>query len=220
MKKSMISGTPAKWIDISRPLTPGIPVWPGDQPMRFDQSTEGKLLVSAYASSCHAGTHMETAKHVDPTARGIESIPVDVLVGPADVVKVEAHRDVIVPNDLPVGWKPRANRVLLRTDSHPLGCPIEDGFCGLSPDLVHWLADLNVELVGIDTPSVDPFSSVDLPAHSALAHRGMTWIEGLWMEGVTPGRYVVVALPLPLVEAEAAPARVLLHPTFEPSVFD
>jgi arylformamidase len=68
-----------------------------------------------------------------------------------------------------------------------------------------------VVLVGIDTPSVDPFSSDDLPAHRALLERGMTWIEGLWLGGVVAGRYQLVALPMAIVGADAAPARVALR---------
>jgi arylformamidase len=87
--------------------------------------------------------------------------------------------------------------VLLRTDSHPLGAPIGPGFAAIDARLVHWLADRGVLLVGIDTPSVDPFDSHGLPAHRALAARGITWIEGLWLGGVAAGRYELVACQWP-----------------------
>jgi arylformamidase len=69
-----------------------------------------------------------------------------------------------------------------------------------------------VVLVGVDTPSVDPFDSADLPAHRALGARGMTWIEGLSLGGVAPGRYQLLALPLAVVGADGAPARVVVRP--------
>ena len=74
------------------------------------------------------------------------------------------------------------------------------------------MADREVELVGIDTPSVDVFSSKELPAHYALLERGMTWIEGLWLGNAEPGRYLMVALPMPIEGAEAAPVRAILKP--------
>jgi arylformamidase len=100
--------------------------------------------------------------------------------------------------------------VLFKSDSYPIDAVIEEGFSGLSAELVHWLAGRGVELVGVDTPSVDVFSSEDLPAHHALLALGMTWIEGLWLGNVEPGRYLLVALPILLEGAEAAPVRAIL----------
>jgi arylformamidase len=87
---------------------------------------------------------------------------------------------------------------------------IEGGFSGLTAELVHWLFDRDVDLVGVDTPSVDVFSSKDLPAHRALLTLGMTWIEGLWLGDADPGRYLMLALPILLEGAEAAPVRAIL----------
>jgi arylformamidase len=100
----------------------------------------------------------------------------------------------------------------LRSDSYPIDAAIKNGFSGLSAELAHWLADRGVSLVGVDTPSVDVFSSEDLPAHHALLARGLTWIEGLWLGDAEPGRYLLVALPILLEGAEAAPVRAILKP--------
>jgi arylformamidase len=102
--------------------------------------------------------------------------------------------------------------VLLRTDSHPVGAPVDSRFAGLTVDLVDWLADRGVILVGVDTPSVDRFDADHMPCHRRLLERGLTWIEGLTLAGAAPGLYRLVALPLPLVGAEAAPLRALLEP--------
>ena len=107
---------------------------------------------------------------------------------------------------------PSAPRILVRTDSHPADAQaVGDGLSGLAVELVHELADRGVVLVGIDSPSVDPFDSNDHAAHHALAARGMTWIEGLLLDAVDSGLYDLVALPMPLVGAEAAPVRAILR---------
>ncbi len=103
-------------------------------------------------------------------------------------------------------------QVLIRTDSHPLGARIGDGFSGLDPDLVDWLSATGVFLVGVDTPSVDPFAAGELTAHLALLERGVTWIEGLWLEDADAGLYDLVALPTKLVGADAAPVRAVVRP--------
>jgi arylformamidase len=198
------------WIDVSRPLDPATPVWPGDRPFLLDRRVADGVAVSSFSASCHIGTHLDAPGHIDTTAGGVETISLDRLIGSAEVIAVTA--ELIAPEHLPAGWRPAAPRVLLRTDSHPLGAPIGRGFAAVDARLVHWLADRGVELVGIDTPSVDPFDSDALPAHRALLERGMTWIEGLWLGGVAPGRYELVALPMAIAGADAAPVRAVLRP--------
>jgi arylformamidase len=198
------------WIDISRPLSTTTPVWPGDRVFELRQEAMGDLLVSAVATTCHVGTHVDAPLHLGPTGIAVHEIPMGRLLGPAEVVRLPAGCGAAVCRDLPLGWVPRHPRVLLRTDSHDVDSPIVDGFSATSAELVNWLADHGVFTLGIDTPSVDVFSSTELEAHHALAQRGMTWIEGLNLEGVVAGCYTLMALPMPLRGIDAAPVRALL----------
>jgi len=198
------------WIDISRPLHPRIPVWPGDRPFVLDQRREAGFVLSSFATTCHVGTHVDAPLHLDETAVGVEGIPLARCVGPAEVVSVQMSTGALTLLDLPESWKPTTKRVLIRSDTYALDGKIEDGFAGLSAGLVHWLADRGVELVGIDTPSVDVLDSDDLPAHRALLARGLTWIEGLWLGEAEPGACLLIALPMKLEGAEAAPVRAIL----------
>ncbi len=198
------------WRDVSRPLSESTPVWPGDRPVRLHTLREEWGVLSWFEATCHAGTHLDAPMHVDPKAASLEDVPVARLVGRAEVISVTGAAGAIGPMDLPDGWSPRATRLLLRTDSCPLGARPERGFTALAPELVPWLAERGVELVGIDTPSVDPFVSEDLPAHHALVAAGLTWIENLLLDGVEDGLYLLIALPLRLVGAEASPVRALV----------
>jgi len=200
------------WIDVSRPLHPQIPVWPGDRPFELEQRREPGFVLSSFSTTCHVGTHLDAPLHFDETAVGVEGVPLARCVGPAEVVRTQISSGALMPQDLPDGWTPSTSRVLVRTDSYPLDGTIEDGFVGLSADLVHWLADRGVELLGIDTPSVDVYKSGDHPAHHALLARGLTWIEGLWLDAAEPGAYLLIALPILLEGAEAAPVRAILGP--------
>jgi len=198
------------WIDASRPLYDATPVWPGDRPFELVQLREDGFVLSSITTTCHVGTHLDAPLHLDPTGIGVEGVPVDRCIGPAEVISVPADGTVLTADDLPKEWVPRTPRLLLRSDSHPLGREIGSGFTALSAELVHRLADLGVTLLGVDTPSVDPFESEGLPAHRALLARGMTWIEGMWLENAEPGRYLLVALPMRLEGSEAAPVRAIL----------
>ncbi len=201
-------------LDVTRKLVTGTPVWPGDAGVTVESRPMGGGIVSRLATTCHAGTHLETGRHVAPGHPDVASLPLELLVGPAEVVRVPARpAGRVGPADLPRGWRPAAERVLLATDTHPAGSEVAAGrFMGVETALVHLLADAGVRLLGIDTPSVDPLPDGSLAAHRALAERGLVWIEGLDLEGVPAGRYQLVALPLPLPGAEAAPLRaVLVH---------
>jgi arylformamidase len=199
------------WIDASRPLRSSTPVWPGDQPFELDQEREEGRVLSSFSTTCHVGTHIDAPLHLDPSQPGIDGLRLSRCVGPADVIRVPSSGVAVEPADLLVGWAPATPRVLLRSDSFPIDAAIEDGFSGMSAELVHWLADRGVELVGIDTPSVDVFSAGNLPAHHALLERGLTWVEGLWLGDVDPGRYLMISLPILLDGAEAAPVRAILR---------
>ncbi len=202
--------SPFEWIDASRPLRPATPVWPGDRAFELEQRREKGLVLSSFATTCHVGTHLDAPLHLDPDGEGVEGVPLARCVGPAEVVRVPSTVGALGSQDLPEGWAPAAPRVLLRSDSYPIDGLIGNGFSALSVQLVHWLADRGVALVGVDTPSVDPFGSEDLEAHRALLAREMTWIEGLWLADAEPGAYMLVALPIRLEGAEAAPVRAIL----------
>ncbi|HJU86785.1 MAG TPA: cyclase family protein, partial [Gemmatimonadota bacterium] len=56
------------WIDISRPVADGTPVWPGDPPWRYRLSASiagGDVAnVGEISGSTHAGTHVDAPLHV------------------------------------------------------------------------------------------------------------------------------------------------------------
>jgi arylformamidase len=68
-----------------------------------------------------------------------------------------------------------------------------------------------VKLIGVDTPSVDPFDSHDLPSHRAFLRCDMAILEGLVLKDVPDGLYELIALPLRLVGFDASPVRAVLQ---------
>jgi arylformamidase len=102
-------------------------------------------------------------------------------------------------------------RVLLRTGTFPDTDHFREDFAALSPELVDHLHNCGVRLIGIDTPSVDPFDSKELPAHKRFLEHDMAILEGLVLSGVPEGRYELIALPLRLVGFDASPVRAILR---------
>ena len=64
--------------------------------------------------------------------------------------------------------------------------------------------------MGIDTPSIDPVESKDLPSHAMVAANDLAILEGVVLDHVLDGVYTLVALPLPIVGADASPVRAVL----------
>ena len=102
-------------------------------------------------------------------------------------------------------------RVLFHTGTFPDPCVWNTDFASLSPELIVQLARRDVTLVGIDTPSVDPYSSKDLPSHAACVAHDVCVLEGIVLDHVVDGVYELVALPLRLEGFDASPVRAILR---------
>jgi arylformamidase len=203
-------------IDISPVISPRIAVWPGDVPFssrylcRIDEGAN--LDLSSITTTVHLGAHTDAPSHYLGGGEGIGARSLSMYLGPCQVIAVDVPRGQrILPQHIPVPIT--APRVLLFTGSFPDPDAFNEDFSSLSPQLVAWLHDRGVILVGIDTPSIDPFSSKALESHAAVAARDMAVLEGVVLGHVAPGSYTLVALPLRIEGADASPVRAVLLPT-------
>ena len=105
---------------------------------------------------------------------------------------------------------PSAPRLLLKTGTFGSRERFDDSFAGLDPSLASELAARGVVLVGIDTPSVDPYDDHAYAAHRALVLAGVAWLEGLVLAHVPPGLYELSALPLRIEGGDGSPVRAVL----------
>jgi arylformamidase len=82
----------------------------------------------------------------------------------------------------------------------------------LTVEAAEWLVGRGLRLWGSDAPSADHRSSQTLPVHHALFAGGAYVLENLALDGVPPGAYDLLAAPLLVHGADAAPVRALLRP--------
>src|SRR4029077_16240294 len=68
-----------------------------------------------------------------------------------------------------------------------------------------------IKRLGVDYLSVEQFKNPGAPAHHVLLGAGTIVIEGLNLRDVDPGVYEMFCLPLRIVGADGAPARVVLR---------
>lgn len=203
-----------RFIDISRPIYTGMPVWPGDTPAEFDfAATKAggySCNVGRARLSMHTGTHADAPYHFDDAGAKIDEIPVEIYVGPARVFDVRGHK-VVTPGLLEAHDLGATPRVLLRSDAWTDPARFPAGWPLLAPGLAAWLASRGVRLIGLDFPSVDAIDSKELPIHHELGRAGVHILENLDLRGVEPGVYELVALPLRIRGADGCPVRAVLR---------
>lgn len=200
--------------DISPPLSPALPVWPGDMPLsrrvKFAMERGDPVTLSSFRATAHLGAHIDAPSHYGLGAPAIHERPLETFFGLCQVIRVPAAPGSAIPPAL-LSAPIQAPRILLATGTYPPADHFREDFAGLSPELVEHLHCHAVILVGIDTPSVDPFHAADLPAHRTFLRLDMAILEGLVLDGVPEGLYELIALPLKLVGFDASPVRAVLR---------
>ena len=206
-------------IDLSRPLETNTPVFVGYPAFEFatlDRATNSTpaqrhLNSSRIGFGLHCGTHMDAPLHFFDNVQSIADVPPERCLGPCVLIDVAGT----TPDGTiqPSHFKPHADalretgKVIVRTGfevrwgrpeyftSHP----------AMTKESAEYLVSLGVQLVGVDTPSVDlpPW-----PAHIVLLGAGVLIVENLANLGqLQAARFDLIALPLKIVRGEASPVR-------------
>jgi len=201
--------------DITRAITPGLAVWPGDTPyasrslMRISEGDACNL--TTLTLSAHTGTHADAPYHFDASGQTIGQVVLERYLGPATVVALPALEGALFPEHLNDVDLERVERLLIHTQASTL----PDGyfpktFVYPAPETAKLLVEHQVKLFGTDSPSVDPLTSETLEAHKVFCRGGVALLEGLQLQGVPPGEYELIALPLKL-DGDGSPVRAVLR---------
>jgi arylformamidase len=200
--------------DISPPVLPGSPVFPGDAP--FEQrwaatlSADCPVNVSTLTLSPHTGAHADAPLHDSADGVAVGALALAPFLGRCRVVHTIACGPLVEWRHLAHALQALPPRLLVRTYAHaPAGW--DPQLAGYAPDTLERLADLGVQLVGIDTASIDPADSKSLPSHQVIRRRGLRVLENLVLDEVPEGDYELIALPLKLMTADASPVRAVLR---------
>jgi arylformamidase len=195
--------------DLSVPIRPGMIVYPGDPVVQIERVlslADGEIAnVSRLDFGVHSGTHVDAPLHFFDDTRGVDAVPLDVLVGPVNVLDLTGVEGTIAATDL----EPfeLAGRVILKTTNSKLWSrdTYTEGAVSVGPDAAQLLVDRGVRLVGIDYLSIG-----DLDTHRILLGAGVVPVEGLDLRAVEPGPYLLVCAPLRIEGSDGGPARALL----------
>jgi len=206
--------SPRLW-DISPPVHEGAPVFPGDTPYRQRwAATLGPgcpVNVSEITLSPHVGAHADAPLHYDPAGEPVGALALAPFLGRCRVIHAIDCGPLVEWRHIEHALADLPPRVLLRTYRR---MPVDrwDGqLSAFAPATIEALADRGVQLVGIDTASIDPADSKTLDSHQVIRRRGLRVLENLVLDEVAEGDYELIALPLKLTTADASPVRAILR---------
>ncbi|WP_309476846.1 cyclase family protein [Bacillus sp. ISL-34] len=87
-----------QWLDISQRLNENTPYWPGDTQYSYQLNSsmaEGSAVnVGEIRMSTHLGTHIDAPYHFDDNGKKITELDLDLYIGTATVVKVDAAESI------------------------------------------------------------------------------------------------------------------------------
>ena len=210
-----------KVIDLTLTISEEIPTFPGSpQPNFINWETlekDGYNLELLFLSS-HTGTHIDAPYHFLKKGQKIHQIVTRRLVTEAILIKIrKGANQSITKTDIQkfekkygkiddgstvifhTGWQKN-----LKKESYFLKNP------GLAVSAARYLASKKINLVGIDSPSIDLGKDSKFSVHHILAKSGILIVENLAnLEKINSEMFHLIVAPLKLKNATGSPVRAM-----------
>ncbi len=210
-----------KPIDLTLTISENLPSFPGSPIPKFIPwakiKTDGYNLELLFLSS-HSGTHMDAPFHFVKDGMKIHQMDTNRFVREAVILKLKKgphqsipHKDIIqfekkfgkIPNDATIiiatGWYKNLTKKTY-FEKNP----------GLSSSAADYLSSKKINLVGIDSPSIDVGSNKEFSVHKILSKNNIIIVENLAnLEKIKSSKFKFIALPLKLKDATGSPIRAI-----------
>lgn len=210
-----------KPIDLTLTISENLPSFPGSPIPKFIPwakiKTDGYNLELLFLSS-HSGTHMDAPFHFVKDGLKIHQIDTNRFVRDAVILKLKkgpnqsiTKKDIIqfekkfgkIPNDATIiiatGWYKNLTKKTY-FEKNP----------GLSSSAADYLSSKKINLVGIDSPSIDVGSNKEFSVHKILSKNNIIIVENLAnLEKIKSPKFKFIALPLKLKDATGSPIRAI-----------
>jgi len=217
-------------IDLTHPLHPDIPFWPGTGygAFRYEQinllERDGKAA-GLFEMPEHMGTHIDAPNHFVDSPTSVDVLSLTDLLQPVVVFDItsRAERDAGVLLEVQdiVEWEARNGRVpesaiaFVRSGWSARwenANAFRNGmrFPAISRDAALLLIERGIRGIGVDTLSADNGEADNSPCHRIVHGAGGVILENLANLELLPerGAFVLIA-PLPIKDGTGAPARVI-----------
>ena len=210
-----------KPIDLTLTISESIPNFPGSPKPHFvrwsNLEDDGYNLELLFLSS-HTGTHIDAPYHFAKNGLKIHEISLDRLVGKAILVKLPKSKNTAItksdilqfekkngkiPNGSSVfffsGWQKNLKKKNYFTENPGVGI-----------SAAKYLVSKEINLVGIDSPSIDLGKDESFNTHRILSKNNILIVENLANLNKIPSKkFNFTILPLKLKDATGSPVRAI-----------
>ena len=155
--------------------------------------------LSEFSMCSHNGTHVDAPLHFVNNGKSVDEISIDTFVGFAFVAK--CNGDVTAE---------KAQRILDRARALDAADRILiAGKATVTEEAAQIFAKAGIKLIGNESQTVGP-EAAPKKVHDILLGKGIILLEGIRLNEVAEGKYILSAAPLNLGGLEGSPCRAIL----------
>jgi arylformamidase len=208
-------GKTKKVYDISPPLSPTLPVFPGQPNFQkrplLSLARGERANIIEFTLTSHTGMHVDSPNHFIDHMETIDRVPLNKMVGRARVFELKADEKIDAFDVQSLAIEP-GTIILFKTRNSRLWEEIEfkKDYVYITRGAAEILCDRKVVAVGFDYIIPDDMRDLKRPVHHVLFEKDIILIEGLNLSDVPPGDYFLICLPLKIEGGDGAPARAIL----------
>ncbi len=209
-------------IDLSHPLKPGMPAYPGLPEPKFrtflahgeaashaSYTSGTSFQIATYEISGNTGTYVDAPFHRYPGGPDLAELSLNKLADLPGVVVLALHEGPIGPNHFS-GIDLAGKAVLIRTDWSERWGKADYFRSGpfLTANACRFLVRAQAALVGIDCANIDNMNDPARPAHTILLAAGIPIVEHLrGLDELPPGGFRFFAVPPAIAGGTSFPVR-------------
>ena len=210
-----------KPIDLSLTISKSIPSFPGSPTPQFidwsDIENDGYNLELLFLST-HTGTHLDAPYHFVKNGLKIDQIPLERLVGEAILIKLKKSKNTSITKSDILSFEKENGKIPnhasiffytawqknMKNNNYFTENP------GLDSSSAKYLASKKINLVGIDSPSIDLGNDESFKVHNILSKNNILIVENLTnLNKIKSTQFNFTILPLKLKDATGSPVRAI-----------
>lgn len=180
-------------------------VFPGDPaPQRQILAVIGEdtpYNLTAFSMCAHNGTHIDAPYHFLSSGKTIDQLSLHKTVGPAYVAEhkgtVTAEDAAAILHRAALADKEASKRILIK------------GKATVSQEAATVFAEAKIDLIGNESQTVGP-EDAPMAVHLTLLGADVVLLEGIRLQAVPEGVYLLSAAPLLLGGGDGSPCRAIL----------
>ena len=200
-----------KWIDLTILIDEFILPFPGDEKPRFEvvkTLERDGYNMKKITTGMHMGTHIDAKSHVTDSPLGIDTIPINKLIGKAVVLKPEIIDNIIQTQSIDESKLQDVTILILNLNhSYKLNTEAYYNYPKFQKDFVNILIRNNISVIAMDIPSPEYYKGDFLTMHKHLIENDITIIENLTNLNQLETFVEFIALPLKIKNMDGSMAR-------------